>query len=152
MVPPAGVQLVFCGTVPSTMRSAIESLFFFNPRQEILLGHIESVVDSTGTPALVERGGGLAIEVASRGSQCLFACDGANGGYPIGVALYCRPDPETISILHLAVDPAYTMDRAAHHPGLGSVLIAKIKEIAASIRGVTRVELPYRPGCYARVR
>lgn len=131
------------------MREAVEGLFFFNSRQRLLLRQIESSVEQTGVPLIVEREGRVSIGVPSDRMQCLFACDHANK--PIGAALYCRPAPDRLWISHLAVDPEVSIS-AGSGSGLAGVIVNKIMQIARSIKGVTRVQLPYRPANFLRVR
>lgn len=144
-------QIEFHGSVPASTRELVEQLFFFNQRQAVVLDRVPEVVNRFGTPMIVEHEGRVSVQVPSRTTQCLFACAKARLCQPVGVALYARPVFDTIAIAHLAVHPAYSMKPASGDPGVGWLLIAKIKEIAMSIRGVTRVELPYRPGCYAQL-
>ena len=38
----------FAGSVPAAMRPAVESLFFFNPRQSAVIDQIREAVEKTG--------------------------------------------------------------------------------------------------------
>jgi hypothetical protein len=146
-------HIEFSATVPVEMRPAVEALFFFNPRQGDSNKGILATVEQTGVPAIMERNGRLWIGVPAGNMQCLFACDHSlEMPKPVGVLLYGRPAPEVIWISHLAVDPMYTSDRADRGGGLGLVLVEKVQQIARSIKGVVRIQLPYRHDCFLQIR
>ena len=142
-------QIVFSSTVPLAMRPALESLFFFNPRQPLLRSAISATVQRTGVPRIVELDGRVWIDVPSHSMQCLFACDSTLK--PWGVVLYDRPSLDVLSVSHLAVDPAYVSGGGNSDGGLGLLLIERVREIARRIKGVTRVQVPYRSQCFLRV-
>jgi hypothetical protein len=145
-------QIVFSATVPVEMREAVEALFFFNPRQSLLRSAISSTVERTGIPRIVESDGRVWIDVPSRAMQCLFACDSAlKPSAPVGVVLYERPSMDVLSISHLAVHPAYAFGGEHGGGGLGLILIERIREIARRIKGITRVQVPYRNQCFLRI-
>ena len=141
-------HIVFSGTVPNDMREAVEALFFFNPGQPLLRSAISATVQRTGVPRIVELDGRVWIDVPSHSMQCLFACDGTSK--PVGVVLYDRPSPDVLSVSHLAVDPAYA-SRGGQGGGLGLLLIERVREIARRIKGITRIQVPYRSQCFLRV-
>jgi hypothetical protein len=146
-------HIEFFATVPTDMRGAVEALFFFNPRQDAVLPRIQAAMDRTGPPRLAEANGKVWIDVASRTTQCLFACDLSKGTcLPVGVILFGRPAHDVIWIAHIAVAPAYTMNHRVQSEGLAGLLIRKVKEVASRIKGVTRIELPYQPGSYAPLK
>jgi hypothetical protein len=142
-------RIVFSASVPVGMRGAVEALFFLNRRQQLLHRAISSTIEQTGIPKIMELDGRVWIDVPSHAMQCLFACDGAFA--PIGVALYERPSTDILSVCHLAVDPAYAFGGIHGGGGLGLLLIERVKEIARRIKGVTRVQIPYRDQCFLRL-
>ena len=144
-------QIVFSATVPVEMREAVEALFFFNPRQSLLRSAISATVEQTGIPRIVELDGRVWIDVSSGYMQCLFALDNDEAYGPVGVVLYGRPSREVLSVLHLAVDPAYSFGGGRGGAGLGLLLVERVKEIARRINGVRRIQLPYRDQCFLRV-
>lgn len=139
----------FHGTVPAMMRGVVEDLFFFNAKQKLLIQQIETMVEMTGVPFIAERDERIWIDVPSGSMQCLFACHGTTR--PIGVLLYGRPDPDLLRISHLAVDPEYDPGDNGG-PGMAGIMVNKLQEIARSIHGITRIELPYRRGRFLSVR
>ena len=143
-------EIEFLGSVPVAMRHLVECLFFFNPRQELLVGRIRATVEETGAPCVIELESRIWIGVPSGAMQCLFAC--SSGGEPVGVALYCRPDPDRLRICHLALSPDWVASDPSHSPGLAMIMVDKIREIARSIKGVSRIQLPYRRSSFLSVR
>ena len=142
--------LVFCSSVPRDKLPLVEELFFFNDRQPVWHEGIRSAVEAAGCPAIFEKGGRISIGVPSGAMQCLFVC--APDGTPLGVMLYGRPAADTLWIAHLSVDPRYTAQGHRVSGGLGLQLVAKAREIALTLKGVSRIQLPYRESCYIRVR
>jgi hypothetical protein len=134
------------------MREVVETLFFFNPRQALLSSPIAETVRRTGIPEIFERDGRVWIDVPERAMQCLFvSARSQDACHPVGVALYERPMFEVLAISHLAVNPAYASQENNRSAGLGVLLVSKIVEIAHCIKGVTRVQMPYREACFLRV-
>jgi hypothetical protein len=147
-----GVRFVFSATVPASMREVVEILFFFNPRQPLLRSPIAETVRRTGIPEIFERDGRVWIDVPERAMQCLFVSAlSQEACHPVGVALFERPTFDVLTISHLAVNPDYASQGNNRSAGLGVLLIRKIGEIARSIKGVTRVQMPYREDCFLRL-
>jgi hypothetical protein len=146
------VRFVFSATVPASMRAVVEILFFFNPRQPLLLSPIAETVRRTGIPEIFERDGRVWIDVPERARQCLFVSAlSQEACHPVGVALFERPTFDVLAISHLAVNPDYASQGSNRIAGPGVLLIRKIGEIARSIKGVTRVQMPYREDCFLRL-
>ena len=144
---PNSKSFAFNSSVSPEMREVVEALFFFNPRQQRVREGILLSVERYGRPEILEQGGRLWIGVSSGATQCLFACDQTRSpARPAGVVLYVRPVPETLSITHLAIDPDYTTGGRRGGEGLGLLLIEQLRHIARRIKGIHRVELPYRKG------
>jgi len=134
-------EIKFFSSLPAEMRQQVEDLFFFNLHQGRFSRQIQETVAKTGAPHLLEVDGKISIALRSLDAQCLFACDQSEG--PLGCALYSRPASDLIWISYIATDPEITL-LDLPRAGLAAVLIDKILEIARSIRGVTRVQLPFR--------
>lgn len=148
-----GDRIVFASTLPLHMRAEVEALFFFNPRQSFSSEGIHAAVAAAGLPAITTNHDRVWIEVPPGATQCLFACDTLVAPAPVvGVALYGRPNLDTIWISHLAVAPAYAHPGDHAELGVAARLVDRVATIAGSIKDITRVKLPYREASYLRVR
>ena len=151
-------RIAFFASLPLSMRQEVEALFFFNPRQPLLHDGIHATVAQSGMPAVVENDGKVWIDVPPGKTQCLFACDeGVEPLRVVGVALYSRPGADTIAIDHMAIDPDYVHGGENAALDVAMHLVGRVMAIAGSIKGVTRIQLPYRGGatcasCIRRLR
>ena len=142
-------QIKFLSSVPAEMRQQVEDLFFFNLHQQKFSRQIQETVAKTGAPRLYDISGRITITLPSEHAQCLFACDESET--PIACALYSRPASDLIWVSYIATDPECAfldLPRA----GMAAILMEKILEIARSIRGITRVQLPFRKESYLPVQ
>jgi hypothetical protein len=142
-------EIKFLSSVPAEMRHHVEDLFFFNLRQRQFNRQIQETVAKTGVPHLREIGGKITISLQSEDAQCLFACDESES--PVGCALYSRPGSDVIWVSYIATDPEIAL-LDLPRAGLAAILIDKILEIARSIRGITRVQLPFRKESFLPVQ
>jgi hypothetical protein len=125
----------------------VESLFFFHPHQQGLIGPIRRSVEAWGTPEILQRDGRVSLGIPQHDAQCLFACHRRREPQrPVGVVLYLRTRPEVLTLLHLAVAPAYAHDGGFGDLGLAQHLVSEVRHLARRIAGVRRVELPYCVG------
>ncbi len=141
-------EIRFLSSVPCEMRPQVEDLFFFNERQRLFSRQIQEAVAKTGAPHLHEQNGRIAITLQSEHAQCLFACDESE--IPVACGLYSRPDVDLIWISYIATDPQVAL-LDLPRAGLAALLIDKILEIARSIRGVSRIQLPFRKASFLPV-
>jgi hypothetical protein len=142
-------EIRFLSSVPAAMRHQVEELFFFNLRQRQFSRQIQETVAKTGAPHLREVGDKITITLKSEDAQCLFACDESET--PVGCALYSRPGPDLIWVSYIATDPEIAL-LDLPRAGLVAILLDKILEIARSIRGVARVQLPFRKESFLPVQ
>lgn len=139
------MNLVFTSKAMKDARSALEELFFFNPRQYRVRDGIITSLGEFGHPRIEDAGDGLSIRVGNQEAQTLFAVDGdRRDGKPIGVVIFKRTSPDEIAVMHLAVHPDYALRGRRAGLGLGLLLIEKVKEIASRIVGVRRIVLQYQ--------
>jgi hypothetical protein len=149
---PADPQIEVTAFVSAQLREALEQLFFFNARQDVVREGIRASVAKYGVPEIMELNGRIWVALPCGTSQCLFACDrNYEPARLAGVIVFARPHPEALSVTHLAVDPEYTARRRNGVDGLGLRLIATVRQIARQTNGVLSLELPYRAGCYLPV-
>ena len=145
-------RLVFSADLPLVMRPEIEALFFFNPRQPFRREGIHAAIAHAGMPEIAENGDKVWIDLPSGTTQCLFACDkGLESLKAVGVVLYSRPTFNTIAITHVAVDPDYAYGGEHANLNVLTRLLERVVATASSIKGVTRIQLPYRNGRCLRV-
>ncbi len=118
---------------------------FFNPRQFRAREGIVNSLEKFGHPRLVETNDGLSVRVADHEAQTLFVFDKDRlGNDPIGVVVFLRTSSAEVAIMHVAVNPDYSLQGEHFGIGLGIILVEKVKEIAARIAGVERVIFFYR--------
>jgi len=148
--PDEGFDLEFVPSVPEYLRDDVEALFFFNPRQSLLIDKIRSTVHEHGTPEILNRDGHIWIGIPQKEMQCLFALDRSTvGGGLVAVVLYLRTTLDCLSIVHLAVNEDYVNTGGT---AVGVRMIEQIRRIGRRINGVTRIELPYKPGAFLPVQ
>jgi hypothetical protein len=139
------VNLVFSSRVPSQCRSALEDLLFFNPQQHRVREGILESLEQFGQPRLEETADGLSVRVGNHEAQTLFAYDRDRRGIdPVGLVVFLRTAPSDIAIMHVAVDPDYSLQGRHGGMGVGLTLVEKVKEIAARIVGIKRIVFFYR--------
>ncbi|MGD0259385.1 MAG: hypothetical protein ABSD29_06110 [Verrucomicrobiota bacterium] len=139
------MNLVFSSRVPSQCRSALEDLLFFNPQQHRVREGILESLEQFGQPRLEETADGLSVRVGNHEAQTLFAYDRDRRGIdPVGLVVFLRTAPSDIAIMHVAVDPDYSLQGRHGGMGVGLTLVEKVKEIAARIVGIKRIVFFYR--------
>jgi hypothetical protein len=123
----------------------LEDLLFFNPQQHrVREGILESLAEF-GQPRLEETADGLSVRVGNHEAQTLFVYDRDRRGIdPVGVVVFLRTAPTDMAIMHVAVQPDYSLQGRHGGVGLGLALVEKVKEIAARIVGITRIVFFYR--------
>jgi hypothetical protein len=139
-----GGEFRFTSAVGRERWDDVESLFFFHPRQRGLIEPIRRSVEAWGTPEILRRDNRIYLGIPKHDAQCLFACHRRRAPQrPVGVVLYLRPQPEVLSLLHLAVGPEYTHDGAFGDLGLAQLLVSEVRHLARRVAGVRRIQLPY---------
>jgi hypothetical protein len=141
----------FSSTLPASLRSELEELFFFNHLQRRHRKGIVAAVEQIGNPTIVQEGERIWIGTLSGGTQCLFARGVLKAtGRLLGAVLFGRPDPDLIRIWHIAV--AHEGIGRNQRIQVGSALVEKVRITAHAIKGVNRIRLPYSNGRFLRVR
>ncbi|MBI5716657.1 MAG: hypothetical protein HZC37_03105 [Burkholderiales bacterium] len=142
----------FVSSVDANLWKDVEALFYFHPRQPLLIDSIKACVDEFGAPEILQGGERIRVGIPKNGAQCLFACHRERRpGVPVGVVVYLRTSAELLQILHLAVHPAY--EQTGHHAefDLALQLVNEVRTLARRIAGVRRVQLPYRQAGFLTV-
>jgi hypothetical protein len=139
------VNLMFSSRVPSQCRSALEELLFFNPQQHRVREGILESLEQFGQPRLEETADGLSVRVGNHEAQTLFAYDRDRRAIdPVGVVVFLRTSLTDLAIMHVAVQPDYSLQGRHGGVGLGITLVEKVKEIAGRIVGIKRIVFFYR--------
>lgn len=139
-------SIAFQSHVAQSQRRFLEALVFFNACQGRVMDCIAEAVDRFGAPEIVEESAGLRIRVGGRDDvQCLFAVETASGR-PVGVAVYIRPDPEHITVLHLSISGEYTKGGLKSDAHLLLRLLRELRRSTRKVTGVQHIELYYLTG------
>jgi hypothetical protein len=147
------VNLIFSSRASKQHRPALEALLFFNPGQSRVRAGIINSLEKFGHPRLEEAGENLAVRVGEQEAQTLFAYDrGIRDSAPVGAVIFVRTSLEEIAIIHVAVHADYALHGNRGDLGLGTILVEKVKEIAARIVGVRRLVFFYRQEVVIRLQ
>jgi hypothetical protein len=147
-----GQHIKFESHVPTTQRSALEALVFFNSCQDRVADCIASAVEKFGYPEIVSDRTRLRLRIGDLPDvQTLFAVE-AGTGRPIGIAVYMRPDLEHITVLHLGILPEYAAGGSRAGEQLLLRLLREVKRSTRRVKGVRRLELYYIKGRSSAVR
>jgi hypothetical protein len=137
-------QIEFRSHVQAGQRAALERLLFFNACQVRVAAVIAAAVENFGTPEIVV-GGPDRLRVTLSGMsdvQALFAIE-KDSGRPVGVALYMRPDLESIHVLHLSIAAEYASGGVRAEEQLLLKLLRELRRCTRQMKGVRRLELYY---------
>ena len=118
---------------------------FFNPAQHRVRQGIVNALERFGHPRIEEKGDELSIRFGDTEAQILFAYHpGRQGNDPIGVVVFLRTSADEVAIMHIAVNPDYSLQGRGAGLGVGIALVEKVKEICSRIVGVKRIIFFYR--------
>jgi len=139
------VNIRFSSETPANSKEALESLLYFNPRQNSVRGGIINSLEKFGNPRLVSVEGSLHILVGEHEPQTLFAFDTDRDAVePVAVAVFLRVSDEEMALVHLAVHPDYALKHDGASFGLGVELVEEVRRICTRIAGIKRLVLFYR--------
>jgi hypothetical protein len=145
---PVAMDVAFRSEVSPAMRSQVEAMFFFNPRQSNWSAQIRQVVEQHGVPEIKEAGGRLTIALRGNAqTQTLFVIKSQSPDLLEGVVIYSRVDYPEILVLHLALADSRPANNAAVPATSGTLdflrLITAFSKLAKSIAGVHRLRFAY---------
>ncbi len=130
------------------MRSLLEAVCFFNPRQSNWATQIRQVVEKHGVPEIKEVGGKITIVLrGNANTQTLFSVNPQQPDLLEGVIIYSRINYSEILVLHLALAelplmPAFALPETGGPMNfLG--LVTAFSKLAKSIAGVERLRFAY---------
>jgi hypothetical protein len=138
-------DIVFLSSLPPQNHLQLESLLFFNRRQQRVLPGIVDAISRYGAPEIHVAPSGLKVRVAGPAeAQCLFAVERVGSATrPVGLILYTRDTFERITILHLVVAEDYAAGGPCADQHLLLRLVQAVRRIARRTSGIRHVELLY---------
>ena len=137
-----GASIGITSKLAAEQRPALEQLLFFNVNQHRVRVGIQQSIDTYGVPEIYEQDGGLRVRVGDiAGVQTLFAI--SEEGRPVGVAVFVRSAHERFAVLHLGVDPRFSLTSDQSTRVLLK-LMHEIRSTARRTRGVDCIELVYK--------
>jgi len=126
----------------------LEALLFFHPQQGRFRRNIITSVEKYGSPKIIERHGGLRIQLQSlEDVQTLYAVvQDREETELVGAMVYSRTEGGTLEILHIVVKPEYTVRGEKADEGLTFLLVDELCRIGRKIQGIHSVRLAYQRG------
>jgi len=142
------MDVTFHSELPLLMRSQLESVFFFNPKQASLVDQISQVIKEHGVPEIREANGRITLTLRGNShTQTVFGVNSRRPEILEGVIIYARSNYPEILVLHLALARfQFASKLAVSETGktanfLG--LITAFIKLAKSIVGVERLRFAY---------
>lgn len=139
-------EIAFVSSLSQEHHQQLESLLFFNRRQERVRPGILDAIDRYGAPEIYSTASGL-IKVRVTGPvevQCLFAVErSGRTSRPVGVILYTRDSFERITVMHLVVAEEYAAGGPLADQHVLLRLVQAVKRVARRTAGIRHVELLY---------
>jgi len=141
-------EIAFVSSLPQAHHLRLESLLFFNRRQDKVRLGIELAIDRYGPPEIVSDAHGLKVRVAGPVEvQCLFAIEKrGETSRPVGLVLYTRDSFERITIMHLVVAEEYAAGGPFADQHLLLRLVQAVRRVARRTSGIREVEVLYAQG------
>lgn len=138
-------EIAFVSSLPPQHHLQLESLLFFNRRQDQVRPGIEAAILRYGAPEIVTDAHGLKVRVAGPvEAQCLFAVEKrGTASRPVGLILYTRDSFERITVMHLVVAEEYAAGGPFADQHLLLRLVQAVKRVARRTSGIRHVELLY---------
>jgi len=117
----------------------LEQLFFFNPRQPLVIGRVRQHIEQYGAPGIVARDGRIRIDLAKTPqAQNLFILLGEGRAKLVGAGVHVR-EGEKLRVLYLALKPVYSLDWRTSFLFI-ECLARALRAIGRRIEGVRVVE------------
>lgn len=139
-------EITFVSSLSQEHHLQLESLLFFNRRQDRVRPGILDAINRYGAPEIYSTASGL-IKLRVAGPvevQCLFAVEHSGGtSRPVGVILYTRDSFERITVMHLVVAEEYAAGGPKADQHLLLRLVQAVRRVARRTSGIRHVELLY---------
>jgi hypothetical protein len=134
------VNIIFSSSADRKYRQAIEDLLFFNPQQDQARTGILNSLKRFGLPRLKEVANGVEIQVDEYETQTIYAYnqDEPQKG-PAGIIVFLRSGANELGIIHVAVQPEYSLQGCHAAAGLTFMLVDEVRRISHRIKGIERL-------------
>jgi hypothetical protein len=145
------LQLAFSSRLSHEYYAHLEALMFFNPQQGKFRNEIVRSIETHGKPKIIEEKGLLRIAIGTTTiAQTLFCLNLADGAL-VGTVVYMREQPESLAIVHLAVNEDYSASGAHASQLLVMQLIEQVRRIGSRIKGIQYITVLYRESKVHRI-
>jgi len=138
-------EFVYSSVLQASRYDELSDLMFFNLRQHRFRDDIVNAIELYGVPQIVTTDNSLRFSVEKLGEvQTLYAFESdAVAGRLAGVMLYARVSDDKIVLLHMGIAAQYQSGGPASHRLLALKMVARLKRVGKSLKGVHRLEILY---------
>lgn len=136
------MNIKYASELSSDYRGQLESLIYFNPKQQQYIDSITHSIKLFGQPEIVSEQDKIKIQLDGLPqAQTLFALTPENA--LIGLMIYVRVDKENLVLIHIAVAEEYSSSGRQSRQFLVLKFVQKLKEIAQGLKDVSAITLMY---------
>lgn len=123
----------------------LERLLFFNDGQQAVRAQVVAAIERFGGLRIVADRGSLRLELERLPEAQTLYCI-LPDGRPVGCLVYSRDEAHRFLVLHVAVEPAYSVRGSQSGSDVLLRLVGAVRGAAQLTRGVDRVDLLYAEG------
>ncbi len=139
------IDLSVTSQVDARWHGVLERMLFFNDQQFAVRARVVAVIERYGALQIDRHGDGLRLRLEQLAdTQSLFAVLG--DGRPVGCVVYSRDAADRFLVLHVAIEPAFTIRGGLADADVLLKLVGAVRAAARLTRGVQRVDLLYAAG------
>ena len=142
-------MLHFTSYLSQVYQDELERLMFFNSGQQAVHATIEQAIERFGSPTITVENGKIKILMNNLiDAQSLFTLINKK---LVAVMIYSRLTPETITVIHVAIDEDYTAGGRYAQRMVMLRQLAILRKSAQRIRGVRYISLAVGKDRFANV-
>lgn len=131
-------------TIEIAYLKELENLLFFNSGQKRVISGIEASIEKFGIPKIIKKDKLIKITVGNNSDiQTIYAFTDEEKPRLAGIILYFRVTIEEITIIHIAVNPEYSINSNKEKSYLALMLVDEVKKNAARIKGIRFLNILY---------
>jgi len=143
-VDPTETPIRFTSELSVEQLPQLEDLLFFNENQAPYRRAVVESIEKFGEPQVRVDRGLLRVHTSLLGEvQALYVVEGDATPRPIGAAVYARTSADTVTVLHIGVHPDFVATGPQARQMVAVRLIRKVNAVAAAIKDVRQVVMPY---------